>query len=91
MATIHETCSSHNDVAINNPIEGTPSIRKILAGTWTRTIVATDGEEAGWGSTGKCYGAGGSGEGILIKKGLVADGGTSSRPKQTIMIWTGEA
>ncbi len=93
MPVLHETCTARNDITINNPIEGVPTVRKSLAGVWVRTIVCSgcNSGAGGAGGTGKCYGAGGSGDGVLIKEGTAADGGTTSRPEQTIMVWTGEA
>ncbi len=77
-----------NDIAVNNPIKGKASLRKVNPGTWTRTCVTTGGG-SGSGSA-SCYGAGGSGPGVTIKNMKAADGGTSMRPEQTIIVIMGE-
>lgn len=90
--TLHESCTTNNDIAVNNPIKGTPTIRKVLAGVWTRTIICADcGTGGGGGSSGACYGSGGSGKGYLIKSGTIKEGGTTHRPNQTLMVWEGGA
>ena len=86
--TLHETCVQQNDIAVDNPIKGAASLRKVNPGTWTRTTVTTDCGGVGTG-TGSSYGAGGSGPGVLIKSLKAADGGTSSRPEQTILVFMG--
>ncbi len=89
--TLHETCVQTNDIAINNPIEGAASLRKVNPGTWTRTCVTVScgGGGGGGGGSGSCYGAGGSGSGVVIKKLSAADGGTSMRPEQQILVMMG--
>jgi hypothetical protein len=89
--TLHETCTQSNNIAINNPVEGAASLRKVLQGTFTRTCVTTNcGGGGGGGGSGSCYGAGGSGSGVLIKDMTAADGGTSMRPEQQIMVFMGQ-
>jgi len=86
--TLHETCVQQNDIAVNNPISGKATLRKVNQGTWTRTTVKTGCTPGGTGS-GSSYGPGGSGKGVLIKKLKAADGGQSMRPEQEILVFMG--
>ena len=88
--TIHESCTTQNDMAYSSPIEGKRTIRKQLGGIWTRTIITLNdcGVSSG---RGRSFGPGGSGEGILIRKGKIKDGGRSSRPEQELLTFTGGA
>lgn len=86
---MHLTCIEQNDIAVNNPIKGDAELRKTLKGTWTRTTVTTGCGGPGGGGSGSSYGPGGSGDGVLIKMLTAADGGTSMRPEQQILVFTG--
>jgi len=87
--TLHETCVQQNDIAVDNPIYGKAKLRKVNPGTWTRTIVSTGCKMSAKSGTGKSYGPGGSGKGVLIKKLKAADGGQSMRPEQDILVFMG--
>lgn len=96
MALLHETCTSQNDIAMNSPITGTSSIRKLLNGTWTRTCITTNCGGGGGGSgsgsgSAACYGPGGSGNGTVIKEVDVKEGGTRHMPDQHIIVIMGGA
>ncbi len=78
-----------NDIAINNPISGKASIRKSLPGTWTRTCVTASCEGGSGGSSASCFGAGGSGPGVVIRNLQVKEGGATYMPNQQVLVVTG--
>ena len=87
---IHESCNTQNDIAYTSPISGKRGIRKLLGGVWTRTIIQSECK-GGKSGPGSAYGPGGSGPGHLVKSGRIREGGTTSRPDQSLMVFMGES
>ncbi len=85
---LHEMCSVSNDVALNSPIHGASTVRKLLPGTWTRTCITTDCGGSG-GGTASCFGAGASGKGVTVKELQVKEGGSRYMPEQKVIVVTG--
>jgi hypothetical protein len=85
----HESCVQQNDIAVNNPITGKATLRKVNPGTWTRTIITIKESECYASGAASTYGPGGSGSGVTIKDMKAADGGTTVRPEQRILVIMG--
>ena len=90
MAVLHEMCELSNDVALNSPVTGESTVRKVLPGTFTHTVITTDCDGVASGS-GAAFGPGGSGPGFMVKKLAVSEGGSRYNPNQTVMVFMGEA
>ena len=86
---IHQSCSAQNDISYISPIKGKRTVREALEGVWTRTTISSGCGGGGGGGSGSSYGPGGSGPGIMVKSGTIKEGGTSSRPVQNIVVFTG--
>ena len=96
---LNSSCSQDNDYIRKAPISGKASILEdsIMPGVWTKTISTAiiDGDEncGGGGEPGQTcsqYGAGGSGQGVIIQKTIAKDGGGNAVPyKQEILTITG--
>jgi len=86
---LHHTCTVQNDMAINNPISGKATFRKINKGTWTQTFVTTSSECDGSSNCGMVYGPGIQGQAVKIKEMEVMEGGSTHMPNQKICVFTG--
>lgn len=90
------SCSTNKDVTLQAPVSGNVTIPAggIKSGMYTKTIATADinckGTGVQAGQTCKQYGAGGSGNGVVVQRTSARDGGTSGLPyTQEILTITG--